>query len=211
MALSDLSFLEEEGAARELWENAEVGFAVLGHDGRIKAVNSKFIALFGFSEPELIGVHLRDLTSPGERDADAEEFSALLHGKKNEYRFRKIYQRKIGPTFVADLTVRRWHNQINLVISQIMVFPVFDASSLSEEQQLAVAKTMGRAARKVAFQIELGQTLSGILIDSWSAAGHFISENWKMVSRSLVTVLTVVVGIPHLDKVVEAIGKIFQE
>ena len=57
---------KSEGNFRSIFESAGVGMATLTPDGQVNKVNNSFCEIMGYSEKEIIGINLRNLTHPGD-------------------------------------------------------------------------------------------------------------------------------------------------
>jgi PAS domain S-box-containing protein len=69
---------ENERQLNALFHQASAGFCMLDLGGRIIRTNQRFRDLAGRSGQSLHGMHLRDLTHPDDRTAEAEQFDRLV-------------------------------------------------------------------------------------------------------------------------------------
>ena len=105
--------LKKSGAKfRSIFEQAAVGVARVGLSGTIIEANSKLEQMLGYSEGELVGVDVFEITS--EEDSEIErQFSAqLLAGKRNNYNMEKRFFRKDGSMMWGRLTVSVARNSL---------------------------------------------------------------------------------------------------
>lgn len=89
----------------EVFRGAEAGLSVAGPDGRYVAANSAFCRLLGFSEAEIAGVRIADVTHPEHLEADLAGTRRVLAGELAVYRTRKRYLGRHGKVVPAELTV----------------------------------------------------------------------------------------------------------
>ncbi len=93
---ADERLRESEAYMRLTLENAPIGIASLNLDGRLLDVNPAFAALLGWSAGELVGMHVRDITHPDDREETQRHFAALVRGDISTYELEKRYVRKDG-------------------------------------------------------------------------------------------------------------------
>jgi PAS domain S-box-containing protein len=97
--------LESEERFRATFEQAAVGMAHVGADGRWLRVNQKLCEIVGYSREELLSKTFQDITHPEDLGADLDELRRLLAGETGTYSMEKRYFRKDGPVVWINLTV----------------------------------------------------------------------------------------------------------
>ncbi len=93
-----------EARFRSIFENAPVGIADVGLDGRWLRVNPRYSDMLGYSEEELRGVTADALTHPDDAAADRERSVRLRAGEIDTYELEKRYVRKDGTVAWVNLT-----------------------------------------------------------------------------------------------------------
>jgi len=97
---------ESEHKFRALFHDAPVGICQTDlQDGRFLMVNPRFCAKTGYSEVELLGRPLTEITHPEDRAASHEALTHLACGKIPNYQAEKRYIRKDGATIWVDFKV----------------------------------------------------------------------------------------------------------
>ncbi|MDO9709697.1 PAS domain S-box protein [Paracraurococcus lichenis] len=96
---------ESEARFRGTFEQASVGLAHVGLDGRWLRVNGRLCEILGYEEAELFGLSFQDLTHPEDLGADLAQVQALLDGSLRSYAMEKRYRRRDGSLVWANLTV----------------------------------------------------------------------------------------------------------
>ncbi|PLS82597.1 MAG: hypothetical protein CYG60_24115 [Actinobacteria bacterium] len=96
---------ESEERFRATFEQAAVGIAHVGVDGRWLRVNQKLCDIVGYKQGELLEHTFQHITHPEDLDADLEQVGRLLDGKIDTYSMEKRYVRRDGSTVWVDLTV----------------------------------------------------------------------------------------------------------
>ena len=95
---------ESEERFRATFEQAAVGIAHVGVDGRWLRVNRRLCEITGYSRDELLRTAFQDITHPDDLDADLTQVADLLAGRIGSFRMQKRYFRKDGETVWVALT-----------------------------------------------------------------------------------------------------------
>ena len=95
---------ESERRFRATFEQAAVGIAHVGLDGRWLRVNQPLCDMLGYSTEELMQLTFADITHPDDLDADLAEARRLFAGEIRSYQMDKRYIRKDGSLVWASLT-----------------------------------------------------------------------------------------------------------
>lgn len=90
---------------RTTFENAAVGMAHVGLDGRWLRVNERLVALLGYSREELSSMTFQEVTHPEDLATDLREYGRLQRGEIESLMIEKRYIRKEGRIVWARLTV----------------------------------------------------------------------------------------------------------
>ena len=102
-ALSELG--ESERRFRATFEQAAVGVAHVGTDGRWLRVNDKLCEITGYSREELSGMTFQDITHPDDLGEDLDQLRRLLAGEIETYSMEKRYFSKDGSVVWINLIV----------------------------------------------------------------------------------------------------------
>jgi PAS domain S-box-containing protein len=87
---------DAEERFQRAFEDAAIGMAITGTDGRFVRVNHALAAMLGRAPQQLAGVAVRDITHPAHHADDAEAIRALASGEQNTYSAEKRYVRADG-------------------------------------------------------------------------------------------------------------------
>src|SRR3954451_23448397 len=87
------------------FEQAAVGMALVGPDGRWLRVNRKLCALVGYTHDEMMRLTFQNITHPDDLDADLACVQRLLAGEIETYSMEKQYVRKDRALVWVNLTV----------------------------------------------------------------------------------------------------------
>ena len=96
---------ESEQRFRATFDQAAVGIAHIGLDGRWLRVNRKLCEILGYTEQELLGLRIRGITHPDDRETSDKNLKLLLEGKLVSFSHEKRYIRKDGSTVWVLLNV----------------------------------------------------------------------------------------------------------
>ena len=102
-ALAELRNSEER--FRATLEQAAVGMAHVGADGRWLRVNNKLCEITGYPREELLGRTFQDITHPDDLQKDLDHLHRLLAGEISTYSTEKRYFRKDRSVVWINLTV----------------------------------------------------------------------------------------------------------
>ncbi len=95
---------------RAAFEQAAVGMALVGLDGRCLRANQRLGELVGYDPGELTGRALEDITHPGDIETDLADARRLLAGEVTAYTAQKRYVRKDKTLACVKLTVSLTRN-----------------------------------------------------------------------------------------------------
>lgn len=90
---------------RTTFEQAAVGIAHVGLDGRWLRVNQRLCAITGYTREELLTGVFQDITHPEDLEGDLENVRYLLENRIQKYAMEKRYIRKDGSIIWVQLTV----------------------------------------------------------------------------------------------------------
>src|ERR671932_1553188 len=95
---------ESEERFRATFEQAAVGIAHVGVDGRWLRVNQRLCEIVGYTQDELLEKTFQDITHPEDLDADLQQAGRLLAGEIATYSMEKRYTKKEGSIVWINLT-----------------------------------------------------------------------------------------------------------
>ena len=101
---ADEQLRQSEERFRATFENAAVGIAHIGLDGRWLRVNNRLCEIVGYTYEELRDKTFGDITHPEDLDADWGQAMLLMAGKIPSYSMEKRYFRKDGSIVWINLT-----------------------------------------------------------------------------------------------------------
>jgi len=96
--------LDQEQLSRVL-EDAPIGMAIVGPDGRFLRVNHVLCEIVGYPADELLRLRFQDITHPEDLGTDVAMAQQLLRGEIPRYQLSKRYLRKDGSSVETMLSV----------------------------------------------------------------------------------------------------------
>lgn len=95
---------ENEERFRATFEQAAVGFAQVGLDGRWILVNQKLCDIVGYTKDEMLNLRFQDITNPNDMENDLANMNRLLAGEASTYVIEKRYICKDGRNIWTNST-----------------------------------------------------------------------------------------------------------
>ncbi|MDF7798567.1 PAS domain S-box protein [Pontiellaceae bacterium B1224] len=114
-------------------DQAAVGIAHVGLEGRFIDVNSCLCDLVGYSRPELLQKTFQEITFPADLDTDLEQLDQLLNDRIPNYTMEKRYFAKDGSLIWVRLTVSLHRNVQNE--PRYFIYIIQDVGEMREEQK----------------------------------------------------------------------------
>ncbi len=108
---AEMALRESEALNRSIFEQAAVGIAQVGLEGRWLQVNDKVCEILGYSREELMQLTFQDVTYPEDLTASLDFVQRVLSGEIKTYTTEKRYVRKDGSLIWANLTVALVRNE----------------------------------------------------------------------------------------------------
>ncbi|MGH9756056.1 MAG: PAS domain S-box protein, partial [Blastocatellia bacterium] len=124
---------QSEGRYRATFDNAAVGIAHVGFDGRWLRFNDAVCAITGYSREELVTKTFPDITHPDDVDADWAQARRILAGEIPTYSMEKRYIRKDGSIAWVCLTVSLMRDAAGAPRNFISIIEDIGERKLAEE------------------------------------------------------------------------------
>jgi diguanylate cyclase (GGDEF)-like protein/PAS domain S-box-containing protein len=107
----EVALRESEQRFRSSFDDAAIGMALVGTDGRFLRTNRSLRELLGYPEEELLGKTFQDITYPDDLNVDLDNFERILAGEMRTYQIEKRYIHKKGHVVWALLSVSMVHDE----------------------------------------------------------------------------------------------------
>ena len=149
---------DSEERFRTAFDDAPIGMALVGLDGRFLNVNGSLCEIIGYSRKELLTKTFQDITHPDDLELDLANVRRLLQGEISSYQMEKRYIHKDGHLVTILLTasmVRDSRGEPLYFISQIQ--------DISERKQLEQAwRFLADAGPRLSASLESQSTLTTV-------------------------------------------------
>jgi PAS domain S-box-containing protein len=131
---------ESEARFRQTFELAASGICHV-IDGRFVRVNKSLCEILGYSEPELLGKHVKDVSHPEDRDVTDAERARVRSGEIESARFEKRYLRgDNGAVVWADIAIA--------VVRDALGAPQYEVAVFDDITERKHAEAAARAAHE---------------------------------------------------------------
>lgn len=173
---------------RSAFENAAIGMALVGLDGRWIRVNDAFARLTGYGVDELVGMGFRDLTPEEELGGDVDALERLSTGELTVYQTEKRYCRADGGIVWISLTVSLVRDSAGRPLNLIsQTQDVTHRRAVERElADLALHDPLTGLPNRLLFLDRVGVALARIERSFAPAAVFFIDlDRFKLVNDSL--------------------------
>ena len=154
---TEAALRESELRFRSAYENAGIGMAMVGLDGRWLGVNSAICEIVGYTDAELRNITFQALTHPDDLAADLGYVQQLLDGTLTHYNLEKRYFHKRGQlvwVMLSATLIRDEHGTPHYFVSQIQDITARKQAEaelrLSEERARDLWAEADRQARELA-------------------------------------------------------------
>jgi len=131
-----------EARFRATFNQAAVGLAQVGLDGRWLLVNQRFCDILGSGERELLGQRFADFTHPEDRERDEAHVRRLVAGELSTFTYEKRYLRPGGAVVWVNLSaslVRDDEGRPRYILAAIE--DITRRKALEDERVLLLAET----------------------------------------------------------------------
>jgi len=122
-----------EDRFRYIFENAAVGIAEVGVDGRFVTVNTKLCEITGYSRAELLERSFQEITHPDDLAADEALARRLASGEFQDYTMEKRYVRKDGSIVAVNLSASAVRAADGLLLHFIAIVEDISVRKAAEE------------------------------------------------------------------------------
>jgi PAS domain S-box-containing protein len=144
----------EEARFRATFDNAAVGIAHVGPDGRWLLVNRKLCAILGYTEAELTKMTFQDITFAGDRGLDQERLRQILAGEIEDFEIEKRYRTKSGGLVWVNLTVSCMRAEDRAVKYFISVIEDISDQKAAERQQKLLIGELNHRVKNILSMIQ---------------------------------------------------------
>jgi PAS domain S-box-containing protein len=100
-----VALMESEARFRSIFDQSPVGSVIVGLDKRFIRCNAAFCNFLGYSEMELIGKLISDVTHPDDEELGMKELKQIAERKLESFTIQKRYVRKDGGIVWGEVSI----------------------------------------------------------------------------------------------------------
>ncbi|HEY2318002.1 MAG TPA: PAS domain S-box protein [Solirubrobacteraceae bacterium] len=153
----ELDLEESEARFRETFDEAPIGVALVGPNGRWLEVNRALCEIVGYTESELLALSFQDITHPDDLGADLENLRQVLAGEVSTYQMEKRYFHKDGRAIWVKLSVALVRDQAGTPLHLV-----------SHVEDITRAKAAESALREGRRLLDESQSVAGVGSWTWN-------------------------------------------
>jgi PAS domain S-box-containing protein len=146
-----------EERLRAVYNHAAVGIEQTLADGSLLMVNPAFCSMLGYSKEELRGMTSEQITSPEDRDHEAELFQSMLREGRECYAMEKRYLRKDGSSVWTSIT--------GSVVKDLLGKPLYRVTIVQDITERKRAELLEEQLQQVQKLESLGQLAGAVAHD----------------------------------------------
>jgi two-component system, NarL family, sensor histidine kinase UhpB len=168
---SERALLDSEEKYRAIFEQAPVGIAHIGLDGKWSKTNQKFAQIVGYSPEELVLLSYVDLTHPDDLPQSLELDKQVIEDNTVSISFEKRYIRKDGEYVWVNVTRSAIRSQSGITLYYLSIIEDISHRKQSEAalreltRHLQTAREDERACIAREIHDELGGVLAAVKFD----------------------------------------------
>ena len=170
---------ESEQRFRATFEQAAVGVAHVGADGRFLQLNQKFCDITGYSQKEMSALTFQDITYPQDLDKDLAYMYELLDGSRNTYAIEKRYIRKDSSIVWVNLTgsvIRKQSGEADWFVAIVEDISQRKSAEMALRQSRDYLQFLTDSMADAVFSIKLPERTIEWFNDSYQVLGYTQEE-----------------------------------
>ncbi len=130
----ELQLIESEMRSRSTFDQSPVGSAIVGLDKRFIKCNEAFCKFLGYTEDELKGKTISDITYPEDIELGMQDFKQMVEGKREPSTVQKRYVRKNGTITWGEVTISLGRDRENNPICFLPIIQDINERKLAESR-----------------------------------------------------------------------------
>jgi diguanylate cyclase (GGDEF)-like protein/PAS domain S-box-containing protein len=189
------------------FEQAAVGIAHLGVDGKWLDVNRRCCEILGYSKEELLKLSFAELTHPADINTDSELVQELLHGERANYSVEKRYYSKDKRLVWVNLTVslvRKSDQSPDYLISVMEDITSRQRIKAQRDEMIDVLEE--RVRERTAELEKLSMTDALTEVANRRRLDEQIEIEWDRAVRSNSPLSLVIIDIDHFKELNDSLG-----
>jgi two-component system, sensor histidine kinase and response regulator len=148
---------ESEARFRKTFDEAPIGIALVGPNGRWLEVNRALCDIVGYTEAELLERNFQEITHPDDLEADVDRLRQVLAGEIQTYQLEKRYFHKAGHPIWVKMSVALVRDQRGTPLHFV-----------SHNEDITRAKAAESALREGRRLLDESQSVAGVGSWTWN-------------------------------------------
>jgi diguanylate cyclase (GGDEF)-like protein/PAS domain S-box-containing protein len=189
------------------FEQAAVGIAHVGIDGKWINVNRRCCEMIGYSRDELLKLTFSELTHPADLDSDSAMIQELLHGERSSYSVEKRYYTKGKRIVWANLTVslvRRSDGSPDYFIAVIEDITARQRIKAQRDEMIEILEERVRERTAELEKLSMTDALTGVA--NRRRLDEQIGVEWDRAVRASNPLSVVIIDIDHFKELNDSLG-----
>lgn len=134
---------------RAMFENAAVGIAEIGPDGRWLRVNDRLKRIVGYSLEELLATTYRGITHPDDIDADSTQLEVVRSGAADSFSVEKRFLRRDGSAIWVNVTLSGVRSNDGAVAYFVAVIEDITERKQADERQRTLLQELAHRGKNL--------------------------------------------------------------
>ncbi|MGH6924532.1 MAG: PAS domain S-box protein [Propylenella sp.] len=166
-------FPQSEELLRTIMENAAVGMALVGMDGRVSYANRVYAEMFGYQLNECIGLQVANIVHPDDQPLAQQQLEQLIKGEIRQYRVERRYLRKDGRVFwgLASAALLRHERTRRPIYATVQIVDI--------DRQKRAEAALAESESRWNFALEGAE--QGVWDHDLRTRRAFFSRTWKLM------------------------------
>ena len=189
------------------FEQAAVGIAHLGIDGRWLDVNRRCCEILEYSKEELLHLTFAEITHPADLDTDRELVQELLRGERSNYSIEKRYNTKGKRLVWVNLTVslvRKTDGSPDYFIS--VIEDITSRMRIKAQRDEIIEVLEERVRERTAELEKLSMTDALTEVANRRRLDEQIEQEWDRAVRASDPLSIVIIDIDHFKELNDSLG-----
>lgn len=157
---------ESEEKFANAFRQSPHGMAFVNLQGRLTKANHALSEMLGYTEDELVGLHIADITHEDDKSTDLEQLQRIVSGEIRSYHRVKRYHRKDGGIVWAAIGVSAVHDAEGRPIYFIGQIQDITAQRQREEERANEQRRAGINETTIAVAHEMNNVLTVLMMNA---------------------------------------------
>ena len=170
---------QSEERFRRIFEDSPLGMMITAPNSRMTKVNKAFCTMLGYSEDELVGRTVQEITHPDDREQSKELTRQAFEGETSLFHLEKRYLKKDQKSLWVELNATTVQDQEGKVLYALGMVQDISERKIADQEKVQLISQLRDAFAKI-------KTLRGLIpICAWCKKIRDDSGYWTRVETYL--------------------------